>query len=85
MIHRSIRLARIVVLVPAVVMTAGACFATRNDVRTNDVGLDIHSVEIATAGLVVGATIVFTWLDIATNKWTGQDCTVTVAPPFVTP
>ena len=44
MIHRSIRLARIVVLVPAVVMTAGACFATRNDVR-NLVGQD-HYVEV---------------------------------------
>jgi tol-pal system protein YbgF len=33
-IHRSIRLARVLVLVPAVVMAAGACFATRNDVRT---------------------------------------------------
>lgn len=58
---------------------------TRNDARTNDVGLGIHSVEISTAELAVGDTIVFTWLDIATNKWTGQDCTVTVAPPFVTP
>jgi hypothetical protein len=53
-------------------------------VRTKDVGLGIHSVEIPTAGLAVGTTIVFTWLDIATNKWTGQDCTVTVAPAFVT-
>ena len=34
MIHRSIRLALVVVLVPAVVVAAGACFATRNDVRT---------------------------------------------------
>lgn len=57
---------------------------TRNDARTNDVGLGIYSVEIPTAGLAIGATIVFTWLDIATNKWTGQDCTVTVAPPFAT-
>jgi tol-pal system protein YbgF len=33
-IHRSIRLARVAVFVPAVVIAAGACFATRNDVRT---------------------------------------------------
>ena len=43
MIRRSIRLA----LVPAVVLTAGACFATRNDVRTLQGDLAVLRTENA--------------------------------------
>ena len=62
MIHRSIRLA----LVPAVVMAAGACFATRNDVRTlqGDIAVmraenarsdSVHRAQFQAAAAQVGA------------------------------
>jgi tol-pal system protein YbgF len=61
-IRRSIRLA----LVPVVVMTAGACFATRNDVRTlqGDIAVlraenarsdSVHRAQFAQAAQQVGA------------------------------
>ena len=62
MIRRSIRL----LLVPAVVMTAGACFATRNDVRTlqGDIAVlraenarsdSVHRAQFQQAAVQVGA------------------------------
>lgn len=62
MIRRSIRLA----LVPAVVLTAGACFATRNDVRTlqGDLAVlraenarsdSVHRAQFQAAAVQVGA------------------------------
>jgi len=61
-IRRFIRLA----LVPAVVMTAGACFATRNDVRTLQADIavvraenarsdSVHRAQFAQAAVQVGA------------------------------
>jgi tol-pal system protein YbgF len=61
-IRRSIRL----VLIPAVVMTAGACFATRNDVRTlqGDIAIlraenlradSVHRAQFQQAAIQVGA------------------------------
>ena len=60
--HRSIRL----VLVPVVVMAAGACFATRNDVRTlqGDIAVlraenlradSVHRAQFQQASVQVGA------------------------------
>ena len=66
MIHRSIRRARVFVLVPAAVVAAGACFATRNDVRTlqGDIAVmraenlradSIHRVQVAAAAAQAAA------------------------------
>ena len=44
----------------------------------SDTGLGIHTAEISTAGLVPGRSIVFTWLDLATETWIGQDYAVAV-------
>ena len=43
---------------------------TRNDVRTRDTGIGIHTVDLPTDGLVPGHTIVFTWMTLpAANGW----------------
>ena len=52
---------------------------TRCDVRTRDTGFGVHTVDIETAGLATGTTIVFTWMDTASSQWTGHDYTVVVA------
>jgi glucoamylase len=51
---------------------------TRSDVRTHDTGLGIHSVDLPTNGLDLGQSIVFTWMNLASGEWIGQDHTVTV-------
>ena len=55
--------------------TAGRPAATA---RTSDTGLGIHTVELATDGLIAGQTIVFTWFCLGTEKWLGQDHSVVV-------
>jgi glucoamylase len=51
---------------------------TRSDARTHDTGLGIHSVELPTNDLDPGQGIVFTWMNLASGEWIGQDHTVTV-------
>jgi hypothetical protein len=51
---------------------------TRSDILTHDTGLGIHTAEIPTAGFVPGRAIVFTWKNLASGEWLGQDHTVTV-------
>jgi glucoamylase len=63
---------------PALVHWSTDGWQTRNDVRTRDTGLGIHSVDLPTDGVPPGNTIVFTWMTLADEKWLGQDYTVTV-------
>jgi glucoamylase len=51
---------------------------TRRDTQTRDTGLGIHTAEIPTEGCVPSRAIVFTWMNLATRKWIGQDYTVTL-------
>ena len=69
---------RLVLLNPALVHWSADGWQTRSNVRTQDTGLGIHTAEISTAGLVPGRSIVFTWLDLATETWIGQDYAVAV-------
>jgi glucoamylase len=52
---------------------------TRWDVRTRDTGIGIHTAELATDGLVPGHVIVFTWMNLASGEWIGQDHSVVVS------
>jgi glucoamylase len=63
---------------PALVHWSTDGWLTRRDVQTRDTGLDIHTVELPTEGLVPGSAIVFTWMKLANNEWLGHDHTVTV-------
>jgi glucoamylase len=51
---------------------------TREDIRTSDAGLGIHSVELPIGQLPAGTTIVFTWLELASDRWLGQDHSVVI-------
>ena len=72
------RVLRLDLLEPALVHWSADGWQTRNNVRTQDTGLGIHTAEISTAGLVPGGSIEFTWLDLATETWIGTDYAVTV-------
>ena len=72
------RALRLDLLEPALVHWSADGWQTRSDARTRDTGLGIHTAEISTAGLVPGRSIVFTWLDLATETWIGQDYAVAV-------
>ena len=72
------RALRLDLLEPALVHWSTDGWQTRSDVRTQDTGLGIHTAEISTAGLVPGRSIVFTWLDLATETWIGPDYAVAV-------
>jgi glucoamylase len=63
---------------PALVHWSMDGWHTRSDILTHDTGLGIHTAEIPTAGFVPGRAIVFTWKNLASGEWLGQDHTVTV-------
>jgi len=63
---------------PALVHWSTDAWQTRNDVLTTDTGIGVHVVTIATEGLVPGNTIVFTWQNLASNEWIGQDYSVSI-------
>jgi glucoamylase len=64
---------------PALVHWSTDAWKTRNDMQTSDTGIGIHAAQIATDGLVPGNAIVFTWKQLATDEWIGQDYTVSIA------
>jgi glucoamylase len=64
---------------PALVLWSTDGWKTRSDVSTRDPGLGIHVAEIPTAGIMPGCTIVFTWQNLASGEWLGQDHTVAIA------
>ena len=63
---------------PALVHWSTDGWQTRNDGRTRDTGLGVHTVEIPTDDLVAGCLIVFTWLDLASNTWLGRNHSIAV-------
>jgi glucoamylase len=64
---------------PAVVHWSMNDWQTRHDTQTCDTGLGIHTAEIPTEGCVPGRIIVFTWMNLASGEWIGQDYTVTIS------
>ena len=73
------RVLRLDLTAPALVHWSTDAWETRKDTWTKDTGLGVHAAEIATDGLVPGRQIVFTWMDLATGEWIGQDYSVTVS------
>ena len=73
------RVLRLDLTAPALVHWSTDAWETRRDTWTKDTGLGVHAAVIATDGLVPGRQIVFTWMELATGEWLGQDYSVTVS------
>jgi glucoamylase len=71
------RLLRLDLPDPALVHWSADNWQTRSDIRTRDTGFGIHTVELPTAALAAG-TVVFTWMNLTSGEWVGQDYAVTV-------
>ncbi|TAM61241.1 glycosyl hydrolase [bacterium] len=69
---------RITVLDPATVRYTTDDWQTQRDVETRDTGLGVHIVDIATAALAPGCTIVFTFHWRAGGTWEGENFSVRV-------
>ncbi len=54
---------------------------TQADVATSDTGLGLHVAELPTAGMALGARLVFTWRRKADEVWRGRDFETRVIAP----
>ena len=69
---------RIVLLTPALLHWSIDEWKTSVDTNTRDTGLGIHTLDLPTASLPVGSTVVFTFYWPQENRWEGKDYSVTV-------
>ncbi len=69
---------RLEVLAPASVHWSVHGWHTAQDTPTTDSGLGVHYLDLPTAQLVAGATVVFTFFWPQADRWEGQDFSVTV-------
>jgi glucoamylase len=51
---------------------------TQHDARTHETGIGVHTLDLPTDSLTPGQVIGFTWQDLGTGVWLGQDHTVRV-------
>lgn len=72
------RALRLDLMEPALVHWSIDGWRTRSDIATRDTGLGVHIVEIPATGFVPGRSIVFTWKNLSSGEWLGQDFSVTV-------
>jgi glucoamylase len=76
-IPRNKRL-RIVLLTPALVHWSIDGWQSSHDTNTRDTGLGVHVLDLPTASLDSGSTVVFTFYWPQENRWEGQDYKVMV-------
>jgi glucoamylase len=69
---------RIVLLTPALVHWSIDGWKTSVDTSTRDTGLGIHTLDLPTASLPLGSSVVFTFYWPQENRWEGKDYSVTV-------
>ena len=70
---------RIEVLAPATIHWSADGWRTVDDRATRDTGMGLHYVDLPTAPLPAGATVVFTFFWPEANRWEGQDFSITIA------
>ena len=63
---------------PTTVHWSADGWLTVTDSRTSDSGLGLHVVELPTAHLVPGQSVVFTLYDEDLQRWAGVDYALTV-------
>ncbi len=63
----------------SVVLWSTDGWATSGEAPTSDTGIGVHTIELPTATLAPGSTVIFTYRDARTAVWAGQDYRVTVA------
>lgn len=68
---------RLELLAPAVVHWSVNAWHTTQDSFTTDSGLGVHYLDLSTAQLVAGDTVVFTFFWPQADRWEGQDFTLT--------
>ncbi len=73
------KILRIETLAPALIHWSADGWNTTNDVNTHDVGLGIHSIDLATEALPEGREIRFTFYWPEANRWEGADFLVRIA------
>ena len=71
---------RVEIFEPALVHWSADGWNTSTDSESRDTGLGIHVVDLPTAGLAADTRVSFTFLWTLTDRWEGQDFTVTIAP-----
>jgi glucoamylase len=69
---------RIVLLVPALVHWSIDNWQSSHDTNTRDTGLGIHVLDLPTASLASGSTVVFTFYWLDEKRWQGEDYRVNV-------
>ena len=65
-------------LAPATIHWSADGWRTVDDRATRDTGVGLHYVDLPTASLPAGATVVFTFFWPEANHWEGQDYSITV-------
>lgn len=72
---------RIETTAPAVIHWSGDGWTNAEDVETHDVGLGMHTADLATQSVPDGSRIAFTMYWPEADHWEGQDFAVEVAAP----
>jgi glucoamylase len=67
-----------VLLTPALVHWSIDGWKTSQDTNTRDTGLGVHVLDLPTASLASGNTILFTFYWPQENRWEGEDFSVVV-------
>ncbi len=72
---------RIEVFEPALVHWSSNQWQTTHDAEAQDTGLGVHCVDLPTADLASGATVLFTFFWRTSKRWEGADFKVEVVAP----
>jgi glucoamylase len=75
------KILRLETMAPAVIHWSGDAWNTVQDVETHDVGLGIHSADLATRELAEGKQVKFTFYWPDAGHWEGSDFVVTLTSP----
>ncbi len=69
---------RIELAAPSLVHWSSDHWRTPQDAHTRDSGLRVQFVDLPTASLASGSTVIFAVQDLASGRWAGQDFSLTV-------
>ena len=72
------RILRIEVFDPAMIHWSSDQWQTTHDLDTQDTGLGVYSVDLPTADLAPGSTVLFTFFWRQAHRWEGADFKIEV-------